>query len=111
MDLEVGKVYSMAELGQMMGGTALTSEDRIVTDETAWKRMTAGRLQMWLEEAKEAGEIDDETIVCADSDPESNGWHPLRAAVAFGKSPGDRPGEFEDDDAKPAKAVCFGVGY
>ena len=112
--LKVGEVYSANEIGALIGGVALTSEDRIVTDDTAWERMTVDKLLLWLHESLDAGEITGETLVCFDSDPEGNGMHPMRRSVAFGKlveaSNAMHP-EFEDSDEIPAPAVCFGAGY
>jgi hypothetical protein len=113
--LKPGDIVSLNEVGQSLAaGAALTSEDRIVTEDTAWERMTAGKMLLWLQESLEAGEITGETLLCADSDPEGNGMHPLRRAVYFGKideAPNAMHPEWVDEAKVPSEAVCFGVGY
>jgi hypothetical protein len=117
-ELRVGQTYTLNEIAHAVGGSAmLTSEDRIVTDDLAWKRMTIGRLKLWIEASLETGEVDADTEVWADSDPESNDLHPLRASVALGRVHEETPyhHEWEDEDESgrglPAKAVLIGVGY
>lgn len=101
----------------MLGGAAIVPSDRIVTDELAWTRMTVERLQEWLTMALEAGEIDAETEIWVDSDPEGNGVHPMRAAVQLAvlHQPGPSSRLVLDEEAVegdlPARAVWFGVGY
>ncbi|MGV0985024.1 MAG: hypothetical protein ACOYB2_10745 [Limnohabitans sp.] len=118
--LVVGQTYSLSEIGGLMAGNAaITSEDRIVTEELAWERMTVGRLLLWLTEAKEAGEVTDESEVWVDSDPEGNGTHPMRAAASLVATKVEKVYGKEttvlDDEATevdlPAPAVWFGVGY
>ncbi len=111
-ELKVGQSYSMAEIGAAFGGVAITSEDRIVTDELAWERMTVGRLRRWLDEGIESGALKDEWVVMVDSDPEGNGTHPVRAQFYLGRLIEHGAGVHPDfDQGPPATAVLFGVGY
>ena len=73
-----------------------------------------GDLMAFLREAMEAGTIDLTTRVYAESDPEGNDFHPLRASVTYGHPSGRAPfheREFTTDDGRPVRAICFGVGY
>lgn len=111
-DLVVGQTYTAAEIGGLAGNAAITGDDRIVTEELAWTRMTVRRLTEWLSAAHDSGEIDDDTIIFVDSDPEGNGLHPMRAAASLvAVGPDGSMDEEATEVTLPAKAVWFGVGY
>jgi hypothetical protein len=78
-------------------------------------RLTIGVLKVILDELLAFG-VPESAVLCADSDPEGNGFHPLRNSVSFGRLvDGYVHPEFvdlgEDETESDATAVVFGVGY
>lgn len=80
------------------------------------ERMTVKHLEQALKEMRDEGLVNDDTIVCADSDEEGNDLNALRPVVAYGElamrfwpTGGNSIEEFLDTMDAPAKAICFGV--
>lgn len=119
-DLRVGELYTLAEIGALVGNGAIIDSDRIITEDLSWSRMTVGRLTEWLLAALKTGEITPDTLVFVDSDPEGNSTHPMRAAASLvplteGPLTAWDAGPVIDEEKTsvelPAKGVWFGVGY